>query len=357
MHNNLYVFTDVDEAAYHPQIGALPWPVTLLLATRSKKHIMLDALKPNSKVYNQAFLKAEQQLMRRGSVGKYVPEWWKKAWGNSKPSNFMGSVAPDLRAFAGEVRAKLAEAVRTAVNSRRPVCTTRPRFEIFGFEWLIENDISAIQTDKDGGFCLVNKQLVCQLHENVMKRPMYEEIGPWSVLALDVLRGMCRLLKRAEQTLEIDGFASHYINTIRNSNSDRLVSKTLCTTKTHTEAGKVALRVIHSGSGHPFGGISKFIADFVRARLANACTICSSTDQVIDMINNLVIPIESRETLRFVKLDVKEFYMMGTPEQLVSNAFEHIAQIEKRTMLEDLVRYILSCTVRFLHSNWEVLCC
>ena len=76
----------------------------------------------------------------------------------------------------------------------------------------------------------------------------------------------------------------------------------------------LALRLCpDSGTGHPFGGIAKFLASILRQKLRTASCMCGSTDQVIEQLQELRISAEHRTTVRMAKLDVKDFYMMVVP--------------------------------------------
>ena len=190
MCNNLYIFDDPEAEAYHPSIGQVPWPVTLMLGTHSRKHISLQRRVPQPNKYFASFINAEQQLRRRDTTGIYTQLWWKFSWGQSRfHSNFRGSVARDMHHFALQVREGLSHALKSslALGSKRNYAT-QPNYFFFGSSWLTLNGWVAVETDKDGGYCLVQRSLLERMHEDTMRELLYTEIGSWSVLPVEESR-------------------------------------------------------------------------------------------------------------------------------------------------------------------------
>ena len=341
MHEQVYVLPDIMEAAIHPPLGMLPWPVLLWLGTRSKKHVVLDAKQPHPHKYNSSFLRAEQSLLWRDALGNITNPWWQFHWGHSTSNKCNAVVLPEVRAFANEVRDTLAKTFRTS-RARPSFVKTRAKYESFAAEWLATRGWTVLQTDKDGGFCLVRSSALATMLKRKLQMPFYREIPTWQIHVDMIVGQMCSILGQLEKHFNLEGFKKHYVRTIGKSNKANFVCKILATMKTHKAAGAVDLRVIHSGAGHPFGGISKFVAVFLKRRLYEVGCVSFSTDDVIRKLRSLVIPEEHRHNVMLGKLDVKDFYMQGSASALTEGLFRHVQDTSQRQSLEECLNLILS---------------
>jgi hypothetical protein len=99
---------------------------------------------------------------------------------------------------------------------------------------------------------------------------------------------------------------------------------------------------LHSGVGHPFGGIAKVVGMFLKPRLKQISFLASSTDDVTKTLQNLTVPPHARDTLLLVKADIKDFFIQGEPPELCENLFDGVASLQTKRALEDIVRLILT---------------
>ena len=99
------------------------------------------------------------------------------------------------------------------------------------------------------------------------------------------------------------------------------MSKVLANLKDHKDAGSIGFRVLHSGAGHPLACLEKFLVSLVRPFLKDIAFINSSTDSVQRAILETRFPINAK----FVKIDLKDYFNQGTPEDLSNTAFKHIS--------------------------------
>ena len=250
------------------------------------------------------------------------------------------------------MREELCEEARSIVSSaRRSYVRTRSSFELFAAKWLLANEYTPLQTDKDGGFCLIRNNLVLEMFHSKLIAPMYIPTFSWNIRPHEMLSSMSRKLKVLESALKIEGLAKHLNQGMYSCSDTKFVSRILATVKTHKDAGEVSLRLLHSGVGHPFGGVSKLLAKLLRPKLADVLSICKSTDDVIGLLKSCVIPFDEHSHVKICKLDVKDFYMCGSPTQLCEDSFDHCCD-EVRHACESILFEILSS--QFVSLNYDI---
>ena len=132
---------------------------------------------------------------------------------------------------------------------------------------------------------------------------------------------------------------------IRKADVDKFFSKILVTLKSHKDVGDVSLRIIHSGAGYPFSLIQKHIANVLRKRLYSLQHVYKSSHDVVKQIRTLRIAPEDRHNLICCKLDMRDFYMHGQPEQLVSGLFSHVYPDCLAKAYTNCLLHILKCQV------------
>jgi len=229
-----------------------------------------------------------------------------------------------------------------------------PRYVKEALRWLRSNAYQAVLTDKDGGFCLVKTEsMACLLNEK-LQAPTHTPIYATNFDTMVVVNVTKRILTKIEKEGDLENFMAHYMRDIRCQDHRRFFSKILMTIKTHKEPGDVALRVLHSGTGHPFALLQKHLASVLRKRSKHLAHICRSSAEIAEKLKALRIPIRFRRLLRFCKLDVKDFYMCGSPEQLSSSLFKHVQPSELSEAYKECLIHMLSNQVVF--NNYDNTC-
>ena len=86
----------------------------------------------------------------------------------------------------------------------------------------------------------------------------------------------------------------------------------------------MSLRLIYNGWSHPFKSVSTYLAGAMRKQLCNYTHIYNSTEALLAAIKRT----EFVGDVRFVKIDIVDFDLRGSPEFLVSHAFSHVTDQE-----------------------------
>lgn len=102
----------------------------------------------------------------------------------------------------------------------------------------------------------------------------------------------------------------------------------MCTIKTHKQ--RVSLRILHSGTGHPFTALGHAIGVHLDSYLNSFNHLHRCTKTVLDQIRRKVFP----QNICFCKLDIDDFYMSGTAGDLsLYSAMDMPASRELRELI------------------------
>ena len=124
-------------------------------------------------------------------------------------------------------------------------------------------------------------------------------------------------------------------------------SKLGCTAKTHKPAGEVCLRAVHESHAHPFEPGKRYVASHLREKLQHLPHLIRDTAQLIQLIRKS--PISSSSI--FLKLDIKDYYMMGDPAWLARNSCAHIDDSTTQTHCKALTKVILEN--QYVKTGWS----
>eukprot|EP00973_Karenia_brevis_P091679 12408629-Karenia_brevis.AAC.1 len=121
---------------------------------------------------------------------------------------------------------------------------------------------------------------------------------------------------------------------VRLQNWDKFWSPILTTCKTHKADGQVSLRILHSGAGHPWTHVGRFINNILQKDLENATCLHKHSKSVLEGIRNLEVPA----SVVFIKLDVQDFYMSGNCADLAKHSCE---DLERADVIKPIVEHLL----------------
>ena len=164
---------------------------------------------------------------------------------------------------------------------------------------------------------LIQEENLQQLLREKLKPPSYLALNHNCLVEHDVanlVRAYGRICCTLEKQLNIPKLGKVLRQDIKGGNAVYALNAQL---KTHKPAGSVALRVLHSASGHMFYPLSKMIGSLISERLVELDHICTST-------SNFLYKVKSSSAFvgdKIMRLDVSESYMQGTHADLVKHSF------------------------------------
>ena len=152
--------------ADHPEPRKFPWHVLSLLGSIAPKHIFSDGKMPKMSEYGIIILNLRRLITRAfNKTSASIPWWYKKLRRKEtlkpKPLDEHNMIA-DI--CTHQIQSKVYEVVRreltSFIGSRRIFKSNMDEFIKYGLRWLQENHWKAVQTDKDGGWCLATMDTI-----------------------------------------------------------------------------------------------------------------------------------------------------------------------------------------------------
>eukprot|EP00438_Fugacium_kawagutii_P033550 Skav211084 [mRNA] locus=scaffold2002:133662:134778:- [translate_table: standard] len=183
--------------------------------------------------------------------------------------------------------------------------------------WLQQSPWSVVPTDKDGGYCLVNKKHLSVAHQEILAKPWY---APYPTNLFPGFRTLAKKyskLSRQVADLEASSGMARAMRQSLKGGERHLVRKLNVTVKSHKPAGQVAFRNIHGGMCYPFSGLGAWLAHNLQSLRKIPHILRNSGDLVTQLEQ-----FQSGNAVTFVKVDIKDCFMSGTREELQQFASE-----------------------------------
>ena len=199
-----------------------------------------------------------------------------------------------------------------------------------------------LQTDKDGGFCLISKDAL--QHETARifaNKRRYSEIEVGSdfgralvVEFVDVARE-CTSLGPFSDTDRLQ-FLSSILQPAKSSRSSTIISTLKYTVKSHKPPGEVEWRPLHSSVHTPLARGMRFITFLLRPILLTLPHLLLNSFQVVQRLRTRSIS----SSARLIKIDIRDFFMEGEHAQFLK-ACSSAVPIEWKRCLRTLLAFIL----------------
>ena len=109
--------------------------------------------------------------------------------------------------------------------------------------------------------------------------------------------------------------------------------------KSHKPDGEVGVRNIHASSMNRREGLSRWVSRELQGPLTDHTWFLTSSAQLVAGINT----VAAEDSEYFVKLDVRDFYMTGTPSELKDSIKVLFPPGPRCRLLCEAVEYLLSC--------------
>ena len=251
--------------------------------------------------------------------------------------------SPELRLWLSNLRQAVMGAFKRVKNMYAQSCGVRNMLGItrLGFKMLRESEICAMPCDKEGLFCTMPTTVPFLLHKGVFETSgYYEEIDPEEPHELPALKGY-RSLSRRISKFEPDqsSQASMAVAINRSWCGDRRFYSNLITNiKSHKPDGEVGVRNIHASSMNIREGLSRWVSRELQGPLTGHTWFLTSSSQLVADIRTVV----AEDCDYFVKLDVRDFYMTGTPSELKDSIKILFPPGPRCRLLCEAVEYLLS---------------
>ena len=225
---------------------------------------------------------------------------------------FKGAANPALDLCLSELTRNCFRAARTGVSRSKSMSSrwsNMPTFIEYALKLLQRSIEVPIPTDKDGGWCLVNRKYLTQMYEKQLTADKYEYTPYVNVdTTVSMFESDARELARA---YDCPAMQTYLFSKIRGCKRSSVLSTLMCTCKTHKERGNISLRLLHSTTGHPGAPIQYIVRQAIKPILADIPFLVANSDAALALLRALELP--PYEPVIFLQIGRQEFLHGGEP--------------------------------------------
>eukprot|EP00435_Cladocopium_sp_Y103_P039928 s1061_g10.t1 len=338
----------------------IPWHVVLLLGKYHRKHIFhgnrLPRVELAMREVSDFLTKLKWQWFFRGEEAPGPVLKAKRRSGLQQPPP-TSQLLPELQVWTNMFARTVESTLRRAKARAGRFCTLGANtvlLEVEALRAIQKSGWVPLPTDKDGGYCLVQKAFVSEAQRSILAKSWYEQVHDVELAGLYKLACVA-YRKLANCIAESSGSPALYTQlckSLKGCNSSDLPRKLSLTVKTHKPPGSVSFRNLHVGGPQPFGGLSTWLnvqLDRVLRRLPH---VLSSTHDLASRLRG----VEFDFPIAMARIDVKDFFMSGTCNEFVACA-EFFPASERKNIV-DAIEFLLEH--QFLvadalpHTLWQV---
>ena len=213
-----------------------------------------------------------------------------------------------------------------------------------GFKLLSTSEFIAVPNDKSPGYAIrsiADHKLVVA---EIFASPRYYAVVKNSVNENLIMESVSKIALKLGKELDDPRLCGQICRSFRLKGAT-IFSQLLLLCKTHKPHGQVTHRAVHSSPAYLLMGLSKWFSVMCADRLASLSVphlVRSSRDAVTRLLATPCPP----GGLHFVCLDVKDFYLVGSPDQLT----DAVLSGWWSSSLESCLRALL--TYQYVDSQW-----
>ena len=341
LQRNMYVFDREKMKCMKLQDSGekIPWPIVWLAARHHTKHIFMREKMPSM----ERCLK-EVRLLR----DKVAWRWYHRNSDASMPMvsvrekrstpPFRHMLAPELELWTKSLGMAVCRAYAVARSSAEeknyrnvlPVIKKAMRY-------LRDENITLMKNDKDGGFTVMTKEDRTFVHEQCFAMrtragPIYEELTPDMIFESNWRKEYRRL---AAEISEFEG-DEKLKAAILASEPGPNYSVMMSLVKTHKP--ELAFRPVHCSASHRYKGVSQWLALTIRKRMRHCRHLVKNSAEFVKEFCSM--SNEERQGL-YVSVDIKNFFLSGTLEELVETIAPAFEDPEERRLVVEATRFLL----------------
>jgi len=310
--SHLKIF-DFDTRTTSDAVG-LPWPIIWLLARAHPKHIYLGKAPTSETVANrvQNFLRKirwrialrDDSFVPPFKVSK--PKITSPCWMPTPPHATLWSALFGW-AFMKHVSTPLAK-----LKAYNTSCT--PRMVKWAMQVLKRQNLAVLPSDKDGGVVLLKAPDIERLESQIFLTETYEylDMGTTSAYIREAVPAIKSLAVDIAAHENMPRLAAHILKPI--FRGDSAVSRLQMTLKTHKPQGEIKPRALHCAPSYAYEGVGRWLSRELRRKLDPfKHLVKNAADAKRQMSSATLVGTEE-----LVKLDIKDFYLSGTCEQITN---------------------------------------
>ena len=339
---HIYYYNHETRCVDQPCRDSAPWPVLWILARFHPRHIWCGKSLPNVVNFKVSLNIFANRIRWRW----FFRDKPRQQFSICVPSRgrtrvCTHPVAPSLDTWISNLKRCLTEVFIkiSRTSSRDRSCCNKIPLVNFSLEVLSKSGLEAVANDKDGGYSLVDPNVLTNVHFQLLMNGQYFETDfmNWdrrcakASLSYSIL---CKRVEDLEQEPELARKLKKSLSTPGASIEVQLV--TSC--KSHKPPGAVNFRCIHSAPRHAFAGLAMWSASQHREQLKQFPTLYRDTRDFIQNISSL----DALPEHYFVRLDIEEFFMSGDPEILACDAAGLSEEGPRKRLLYEVDHFLLT---------------
>ena len=336
MCKHMYVVHERNAA--HPLPDSLPWPVCLLLATHSRKHVFPNNSRWNLSSFRQGVRDMCSRLAWaccfRGSDNETAADSRPLYKRSVKPCQNQG-VDPLINNFNRGVTRRCVDVFHSTQKAGENLCRL-PAYVTYGFRWLSSSPFSVAVSDKDGVFAIMSTAELQSLYSDQLNGACYRQISP------DSLESEARTAKTSIPKLAVrlgkmgyKPWAREICDNLTAVSAHTMCCRTKCTVKTHKVPCE--LRLLHDASQCCLKWLSAAVGRILLKVVSTFSMVISSSEEALNILRNLRFP----KGATIVKIDVKQFYLSGAHDVLNDLVVSAIQDEQMKTWMSDALSLLL----------------
>ena len=314
----VYLYDPVTRTTAVPKKGQLSWEVEFLLRNH-RKHIYGFVRKPSLEQISTSLTDMSNRLAWRHHLKNQPPNPWRHIASRPvRPRQYPDELPQPLRAYVDEVTSTVWQSCLKARLRSSPQ-PPLPGAVKLAFEKLKRGIWGILPTDKDGGFAVVNKiRLSIAIFRTLDDRQYYTPVDASWRHAQDVCaeyRDACRHIASVGND-EMDQQMFRALVSASGTPED-IYFKFGATAKTHKPQGQCKLRGLHCMQPRsPLSPAMKFVSSMLRPHLAQLDHLVKDSSHFLRRLRSLRFTTD----VTMVKIDVKEYFMSGSHDVLVTES-------------------------------------
>ena len=325
----------------------LPWPVEYLLAHHSPKHVFGGSRLPSLGTIGAALHSWEHKLRWQLVLGEQSRSPW----------SFLHSKQPRTKPCEVPLPSCVEEFFHEAKQAfycevmriRHRAGKLRMQFSnYFGIihcamDFLTHGPFLALKTDKDGGFCLVQKTALADETRSILQADSrYSEVFTESGFARALLLEFQDVVFSAASFAPISddekrSLIGSILQPARVCKASNIFACLKYTVKTHKPDGQVSFRALHSSVNTPLQGAMRFVTFLLKPKLQVLPHLLSSSTEVARKLFSCRVSPNAY----LLKIDIKDFFMDGSQSE-IATACVSMVEPSWRSSCRCIVEYILN---------------
>ena len=324
----LYHYDPIRKDALLANATSAPWPVQWICTSFHRKHVFPPARLPEISSLSKSMAIWENRTRWKlwfaengGEDDEDTAKWRFMHSKNAdcKPCPYL--IDPNASCFLRQVsESVLCHARRaTAKAARQKLAFCTPPLVKFALRSMEVLQIDAVPTDKDGGFALCSDDGMSVAVDQVLVSTHYDcflSASAWK-LRIDPCIDLFEPYELAARAISVNDklFRKALFSEVKYG-LEGMISKLNLTVKTHKPNNEVVCRAIHSYVNCPMAPGMRWIMKCLNDRLVHLPHLLRDSSDLLCKAKR----VRLTSTCRFIKFDIKDFYMSGSFSELTSFA-------------------------------------